>query len=202
MTPGGYLEAARVPESLELQEFGLWAIERFQVPRGDLDWVGWPSLTILRRYTLATLHCAGEVVMEDSFMELSRHLPIWLAARGRVLITGLGLGCVVRGLLASPAVEHIDVVEIDKGILSAVGLEFVSNPRVTLHLGNALTIPWPKGTRWDCAWHDCWCEKGSKLHVLHAKLIGRYHGRVRRQGAWMFPRVLKRAMGHAVEVIG
>jgi hypothetical protein len=52
-----------------------------------------------------------EVVMEDSPRELRRHLPIWMHAHGRVLVTGLGLGCVVRGLLASPHVEYIDVAK-------------------------------------------------------------------------------------------
>jgi spermidine synthase len=51
--------------------------------------------------------------MEDTLSELRRHTPIFMRAKGRLLVTGLGLG-VVRGLLAKPEVEHIDVVEIDR----------------------------------------------------------------------------------------
>lgn len=195
MSPDQFLDAARVPDSLKSQEFGPWTIERINADEtilGQLGLLGWPTMTMLCRHTWATLHkTRGEVVMEDSRRELSRHLPIWLCARGRVLITGLGLGCVVRGLLASPDVEHIDVVEIDRDILRVVGPEFANNPRVTLHQADALSIDWPAGTRWDCAWHDIWCE-GDGLQVLHGKLICRYFPMVRRQGAWMLPRIAKR----------
>lgn len=193
--------AARVPEALKPQGFGTWLIERYRVPP-ELDWVGWPTITTLRRYTEATLHLNGEVVMEDSRQELSRHLPIWLAARGRVLITGLGLGCVVRGLLALPAIEHIDVVELDRDILRVVGPEFEGNPRVSLRHGDALKVTWPRGTCWDYAWHDIWCPSGSKLHTLHAKLLCKYRLRVGYQGAWMLPRVVKRSFSKMLKLIG
>jgi hypothetical protein len=189
LTPAAFLEAARVPKTLQPQAFGLWTIERYNVETKDLLWVGFPSITLLRRHTLATLHNGGVTVMEDSRRELSRHLPIWLVASGRVLVTGLGLGCVVRGLLISPEVEHVDVVEVDQGILDAVGPEF-AGARVTLHHADALTWEPPAGARWDFAWHDIHAERA--LQVLHAKLLVRYADRVRRQGAWMFPRWAKR----------
>ena len=132
--------------------------------------------------------------MEDSRLELSRHLPIWLAARGRVLVTGLGLGCAVRGLLASPAVEHVDVVEIDPDIIRIVGAEFAEDPRVNLIHGDALTVNFFPGTRWGYAWHDLW-EDGSgdkRLQRIHAELIVKYQDCVRHQGAWEFPRLAKR----------
>lgn len=212
LSPATFLEAARVPETVPLGRFGLWTIERVESKDGRelaqrgadglWEWVGWPSMTLLYRATEATLHQEhGEVVMEDSRRELRRHLPIWLAARGRVLVSGLGLGCVVRGLLASPAVEHIDVVEIDADILRALGPEFASSPRVALHHADALTWEPPAGARWDCAWHDIWCE-GSGLQLLHAELLVRYADRVRRQGAWMFPRFVKRRVHPSLKVIG
>jgi hypothetical protein len=157
---------------------------------------GGDTQTCLRRITEATMHSDGEIVMEDSLSELRRHLPIFLAARGRILITGLGLGCVVRGLLVNPDVSHIDVVEIDRQILERVGVEFADNPRVTLHHGDALTYKMPRD-RWDFAWHDIWCEGNRRLHVLHLRLLRRYHNRVGRQGAWMLPRTVKRRLASA-----
>jgi len=129
-------------------------------------------------------------VMDDTATELRRHLPIWLAASGRVLITGLGLGCVVRGLLTSPRVEHIDVIEIDDGILRAIGAEFAGE-RVTLHFCDAFEFDTSLYGSWDFAWHDICCE-GDGLHVLHAKLLERFKDTCRHQGAWQFPRMLKR----------
>src|SRR6185295_6407091 len=149
MKPHDFLEAARVPKSVEPQEFGLWTIERRTLHGPDgpskfwRELIGpcrWLDYTILRRWTLASMHLhLGEIVMEDSERELRRHLPIWLNARGRVLKTGLGLGCVVRGLLANPDVHHVDVVEIDADIIRIIGAEFAGNPRVTIHHADALT---------------------------------------------------------------
>lgn len=209
MTPGEFLAAARVPETLAPQTFGLWRIERHHLASipGLLPTarhalfaeIGAQSFTALRRVTLLQMHLTnhGEVVMEDTVRELRRHLPIWLAARGRILITGLGLGCVVRGLLASPRVELIDVVELDRDVLRVVGAEFERDPRVRLHLGDALTFGRRTSETWDFAWHDLWREPIDEpdggLQLLHAHLIATYRHRVRqRQGAWMFPRLVKR----------
>lgn len=202
-----YLEAARVPASIPLGRFGDgWLLERRKASEtilGELSLreqslpfgeVGWPDYTLLRREgTMAGLHLEhGEVVMEDSRRELRKHLPIWMAARGRVLKTGLGLGCVVRGLLANPAVTHIDVVEIDADIIERCGAEFVGNPRVSLHHADAET--WDYGKRsWDFAWHDLHSFDEEHLQVKHCRLMARFlsavaGGESGRQGAWAFPR--------------
>ncbi len=216
MTPRDYMEAARVPLSLEPQKFGDWEIRRLPLPlwlmrpgrRSVFEWaVKWEEYTALVRPLIAPLnwsniHLEGaggvaqklDVVMEDSPNELSRHLPIWMRAHGRVLITGLGLGCVVRGLLASPKVTHIDVVEIDAGIIRVVGAEFAENPRVTIHQADALQFDLP-GVNWHFAWHDIWTPGNEGLDLLHAELICRLYKRRPRvfiQGAWAFPRISKR----------
>lgn len=201
MKPADFIAAARVPESLKPQVFGLWSITRVSLENLESDFekfmflsqVGFRSQTALRRASWKTLHLEqGEVVMEDSLKELSTHLPIWLKAKGKVLITGLGLGCVVRGLLASPDVEHITVVEIDPHLLRVVGHEFRSNRRVELIQGDALKVFLPG--RFDYAWHDLWTDGDRHLQVLHADLIKRFHKQVKFQGAWRFPRFAKRRM--------
>lgn len=193
--------ACRVPSTIQPRTCGLWEIRRFTaeeiahpVARAFLtEEVGWSSYTALARTTMATLDRElGEIVMEDSQRELRRHLPILLAAQGRVLVSGLGLGCVVRGLLCKTEVEHIDVVEIDPTIVDLVGREFTDDDRVTLYIGDAESIEWPPGTRWDFAWHDVWSESES-LDVVHARMLVRYRDMVRAQGCWQFPRALKRA---------
>ena len=195
MTPLDYLEAARVPRTILPQKFGLWTIERL-VAGGQLaspteqamhvEMCGFPDYTLLRRYTLACeMGAPAEIVMEDSARELRKHLPIWLAGRGRVLVTGLGLGCVVRGLLANPDVDQVDVVELDDDILRVIGPEFACDPRVYLHAGDALEIELPG--RFDYAWHDLWVE-GPGLQLLHARLFHRFSRRCGPQGAWAFPR--------------
>src|SRR5580698_3453620 len=141
MTPDSFLNAARVPSTIKPQRFGPWEIARLPMPRWPEKFGGsfqWPDVTVLRhevQMNYSNMHKENDegrvmdVVMEDSAPELRRHLPIWMRARGRVLVTGLGLGCVVRGLLASPRIEHIDVVELDADILKIIGAEFATNPR-------------------------------------------------------------------------
>jgi len=132
----------------------------------------------------------GHVIMEDSPNELRKHLPILIHGKGRILKTGLGLGCVVRGLLSKPDVQHIDVIEIDQRIIKHVGPEFALSKRVTIHHDDALTMP-IKGA-WDFAWHDIYTEGNEGLQVLHAQLFHRFMGHAKTQGAWAFPREFAR----------
>jgi hypothetical protein len=204
MRPNDFVSAARVPGSLKPQAFGLWTIRRVAIadqPTASV-WaqmefllkIGFRSQTQLWRHTWATIHLPhGELVMEDSARELRKHLPIWLNAKGRVLVTGLGLGCVVRGLLASPKVEHITVVEIDANILRIVGHEFRFNKCVTLIHGDALKVQLPG--RFDYAWHDLHSSDGERhLQLLHAELLDKFYDQVTIQGAWELPRWFKRKM--------
>ncbi len=188
MTPESIIDACRVPETVPCCHRGIWEIRRQDVKYAYRKYLGqYPSMTVLLKTTMATLHLDhGDVVMEDSERELKRHLPILLAAKGRILVSGLGLGCVVRGLLANPHVQHIDVVEIDDTILDLVGPEFRDNGRVTLHHADALKIKWPRGKRWDFAWHDIHDDDG------HLSLLHRYRHCCHRQGAWMLPRFVKK----------
>lgn len=198
LSPSGYLHAARVPDALHDQEFGPWRIHRVELPDSIVRFrAGVRSFVCLSqraKVDISNMHLSDprDVVMEDSFFELRKHLPIWLTAHGRVLKTGLGLGCVVRGLLANPAVTHIDVIEIDADIIRVVGAEFMGNPRVTIHHADALQFD-TTGHRWDFAWHDIWCPGNEGLQVLHAELMKRFQGAAAQQGAWQFPRFVKRA---------
>src|SRR5689334_19270852 len=78
--------------------------------------------TFLYRVTDATLYDdpPGEVVMEDTPFELQTHLGFVMRAHGRVLVTGLGLGCVVRGLLANKNVKDVVCIENSKNVLELV----------------------------------------------------------------------------------
>lgn len=200
--PVAIMRAAKVPLSVQPREFWPWAITRQRLTStAELLAVGADQLTGLSRLdSIAHMHLVhGEVVMEDSVRELRRHLPIWMAAHGRVLNTGLGLGCVVRGLLTIPEVTHIDVVEIDAKIIEVVGAEFAGNPRVTIIHGDALALR-PDGRRWDFAWHDIWTEGNDGLQALHARMMVNLHPAVGRQGAWAFPRAIARRL--PVQLLG
>jgi hypothetical protein len=205
ITPNDFLEAARVPPSLQPQRFGDWRIDRLSLPECRRRGMPWKDYTLLRcliypPLDMSNIHLADDngtvskldVVMEDSPKELRRHLPIWLEAYGNVLVTGLWLGCVVRGLLAIPHIDHIDVVEIDSEIIRVVGAGFAANSRVSFIYGDALTAEFAAERQWDFAWHDIWTENNTGLDCAHVRLIMRFDSRVQRQGAWAFPREMKR----------
>lgn len=196
LAPIDFINAARVPDHIQAQEFFPWSIVRRKSP--DIGLLGFETQTLLCRWNWASLHQEhGEIVMDDSLPELRRHLPIWMAAKGRVLKTGLGLGCVVRGLLIKPEVEHIDVVEIDERIITICGAEFADNPRVTIHHADAHEFDF-HGLSWDYIWHDIHDnEEREHLTLQHARLMIRFMEVVpiRHQGAWAFPREAKRKIG-------
>lgn len=199
LTPRQHILAARVPLSIPSGTWGLWETFRQNIPdeSPERSRAGFSSFTVLAKFTEATMHKDhGDIVMEDSLSELEKHLPIWMSAHGRVLVSGLGLGCVVRGLLANTNVKHIDVMEIDSTIISLIGYtpEFVDNRRIAFHHCDALKKKWPNGTSWDFAWHDCHHPNGNgvDLHIMHLELMRRYKHRCKRQGAWALPREVKR----------
>lgn len=160
------------------------------------DLVGFPSMMVLSEANMHGLHMVddqgwgGHIIMEDSARELRKHLPILIHGTGRILKTGLGLGCVVRGLLSKPDVAHIDVIENDPRIIKHVGPEFAADPRVTIWEGDALSIDVPG--RWDFAWHDIYTEGNDGLELKHGELIARFMGRAAVQGAWGLPRIVSR----------
>jgi hypothetical protein len=152
------------------------------------------TYTFLTRLTEDTLYNQppGEVVMEDTPFELRTHLNFALRARGQVLVTGLGLGCVVRGLLANPNVTHVTCIEKSPDVLALVA-PYMPKERLTIVQADALD--WTKQTdqHFDCAWHDLWTNKDNgEPHVdfWHTKLIMNCWEKATRQGAWLFPRTV------------
>lgn len=151
--------------------------------------------TFLYRVTDHTLYNSppGEVVMEDTPMELSTHLGFVMRARGNVLVTGLGLGCVIRGLLENPNVEHVTVLENSVDVMELVW-PYMPKERLTIIFADALEWTATNTERFDCAWHDLWTDRDSgepHLDIWHAALFTNLKKCVKRQGAWAFDRSMK-----------
>jgi hypothetical protein len=206
------LKACRVPPAVPMGDFYPWVLDRVKLNGETAELIStgpptneqaiarliccWDTYVILGRWTEAKMHLPhGDIVMLDHQMELMKHLPILIHGAGRVLVTGLGLGCVVRGLLTRDQVDHIDVIELDRKIVDRIGPEFAGNDRVTLHHADALTFPL-NGQRWDFAWHDLW-DESRPLAMLHADVMTRFFTKVTRQGAWELPRWVKRRWGRS-----
>jgi hypothetical protein len=184
---------------------GLWYIRKWQIAkplfviRDKKDGSGVTlqpgRYTNLLRWTDATLHLGmGELVMHDEPNELRKHLNFMLRARGNVLITGLGLGCVVRGTLANPAVKHVTVVERDADVLKLVQ-PHMPTERLTIIHDDAISFCKATNQQFDCAWHDIWSDNDEPNLILqHTELLCALALTVPRQGAWDYPREYKRGL--------
>lgn len=132
--------------------------------------------------------------MTDTDAEIRDHSEAFYRisqkATKRVLINGLGLGVVVQAALEVDHVEHVDVVEIDLRIIQLVGPHYACD-RLAIHHANAYEKAkrWPRGTRWDVAWHDIWRDICGDNLPLMAKLHRAYGHRVGWQGSWSHARL-------------
>jgi hypothetical protein len=103
--------------------------------------------------TYTVLLLDGGFSMCDAPFVLRNYVPFLEEAQGDVLLTGLGLGCLVHGLLARPAVRSITVLECDADVLSLVG-PTVADPRVRLLRADAFSWTPPPGVAFDAAMLD------------------------------------------------
>lgn len=201
------LAAARA-DAIPAGESGAWSIKKlslakpFPVQRPSGPYTIPPGhYTQLFRMTNATMHTHGECVMNDMPDELNTHLDFMLKASGRILITGLGLGCVTRGCLANPNVEHITLIERDRHVIEMVMPHMPTTHRLTLVVADALK--WAENTseEFDCAWHDLWTDTSAEqpephLQVVHAELMTLMDSRVKNHhGIWAMPRYFRRRFG-------
>lgn len=152
------------------------------------------NYTHLTCLTNDTLYQGGDLVMNDYPGELKKHLEFIMLAYGRVVVMGLGLGCVVRGLLARHRVEHIDLVERSSDVVKLCGAS-VLDSRVTLHQCDA--TEWNPPAVYDFGWYDLWSNPDKDephLQLIHMGLFSRLRDSVGVQGAWAMPRRVRRSL--------
>ena len=203
-----YLKAGRA-EQIPAGASGLWYVKeinnpfRITLPNGKERAAG--KYTMLLRWTDATIHLGhGECVMIDDLPEMQTHLQAALTARGRVLVTGLGLACVARMLQQNPAVESITILEKSADVIKLV---WPHTPHERIELIEADAFAYLKATnrKWDCGWHDIWTDRSAgepALAVEHQRLLGICADRVSQQGAWAFPRRHRRAFANMLATHG
>lgn len=131
-------------------------------------------------------------VMSDTPSEIIEHRPAFKGARGRVLITGLGLGCLPHGLLTSDRITRIDIIEIDPDVIALTG-KYLTDPRVHIWQGSAADESVvPADLRWDYAWHDIWTHiadrnldpETAEHRIAYSTLRELWGPRVKRQDCW------------------
>lgn len=135
-------------------------------------------------------------VMSDTPAEILEHGDALLNAHGRVLITGLGLGCLPHALLTKPEVTRIDIIDIDPEIIALTG-KYLTDPRVHIWQGSAAEPQRIEGLRaeawcWDYAWHDIWTHisarnldtETAEHGISYTDLFELYEPYADQQSAW------------------
>lgn len=197
------IDACRA-DAIPVGESGLWYVKKWElefdlpvIKHGREIVVPAGYYTNLHRWTDATIHLTdGELVMTDMEDELVTHLEFILRAKGRILVTGLGLGCCVRGMLAKPEVTSVTVLENSPDVMKLVLPHMPKDPRLTIIEAEASEWCAKSKERFDCVWHDVWTDTSAGECVLAVKHSSLFIGTIRNcdlVGAWAFPRHIRRA---------
>lgn len=184
--PEKYDWKVSVPEG----KSGLWSVECFEVTEADsrFDALRAINPSSFGRFTPAghytRLMRGGTVVMSDTPDEIRDHSYFVRRAQGRVLIAGLGLGVVLKALLAKPEVSSVDVVEQSEDVVKLVWPTYQADQRARLIQADILEWQPEKGQKWDHAWWDIWDNICSDNLKDMTKLNRRFARRVPNKGAW------------------
>ena len=170
---------------------GKYRVEKFTVPPHDFH--AWKAGLTGGRYVPAgdytrLLHddMKFDCIMSDTPAEQRDHFCAFGAAKGRVLINGLGLGVFLEAILEKPEVEQVTVIEISEDVIKLVGSHHVfrDDPRVEIIHADAMTWRPARGKRFECVWHDIWptlcVDNLDDMKVLHRS----YGQRCEWQGSW------------------
>jgi hypothetical protein len=133
----------------------------------------------------------GILWMSDTPAELADHLPVARRIADpsckRVLINGLGLGCIAKLACSFDHVESIQVVEMDQRVIKLVGrwMQAEYGDRLQIISGDAYDMKWPPTEEpWDVVWHDIWPfiaeDNLEGMHRLHRM----YRSHCTWQGSW------------------
>lgn len=150
-------EPMAIPEG----KSGKWSVERYTVNSRE---VGLYNLRLIRDgqyrrilppgiYT--RLQHGADTVMSDTPAESHEHARLLRAARGNILLNGLGLGFCLAAILRKPGVDAVTVIEKSADVLTLVQ-PHITDKRVSIIHADALKWRPAKGIRFDVVWHDIW----------------------------------------------
>lgn len=184
-----------VPEG----EHGTCSVRRFTVERDSIENLR-QSLhgRGCQPGTYTGLYRGNGLWMSDTTAERRDHINAALRISGglhggtpaeRVLIGGLGLGCILRVALLTPGVQHVDVVELDADVLALVGPHYqamaeANGTDLVLHHADLFDQRWAPGTHWNVAWFDIWQHLCTDDLDDHARLARSYARRTDWYACW------------------
>jgi len=110
--------------------------------------------------------------MSDTWLERFTNFEILQAARGRVLLAGLGIGMLVVPLCQKPEVEQVVVLEIEPQVIALVE-PYLRHPKLIVLLADAYNPPF-KGKVFDTIYLDIWKNICSDNWTQMKPLLAQY----------------------------
>ncbi len=135
------------------------------------------------------MHDERGMVMSNEDYEIHAAARFAATATGCVVVLGLGLGLVVRMLLARAEVSRIAVVEIDNEVIDLVGDTFQADRRVTIREGDAFSSQCVRKHRRKYSdataiWADIWDAADANSYGQRLALTARWAGVAPRIDCW------------------
>jgi hypothetical protein len=119
-------------------------------------------------------------MMSDEPEDTDLLVPAWQNCVGSVLLTGLGLGCLVSALLRKSSVTHIDVVESSPTLIELLRPYFPTDRLTFIHGDGFSPSTWRSpGTFWDTAFLDMWVAGGVERVSSQMEAMIAYRGLVK-----------------------
>lgn len=183
---------------------GTWEIRKFRVGRNEAKLhqgkerlrsivIGGPIRAVAAgAYTklCETTETFNEGIwMSDTPAECVDHLPPVKRATGDVLINGLGLGLVLKNVLAKREVTRVVVVEKSPDVIALVAPHFAKDRR--LEVVEADAFEYEPRERFDVVWHDVWAHLDQDYLPEMERLKAKYAD-AGWQGCWSEPDVIPR----------
>jgi len=170
----------RAPVAIPEGSLGVWSIEHIHLKKpgpiaGSLAYPG--DYTVLKKEGI-------DIIMSDTAQEYYEHEPLWMNAKGSVLIGGLGLGMVITPLLADPRVEKITLIENSPEVIDLVWPHYQDLEGV--HLVVSDFEAWESTEKFNYVWHDTWiADNELDRHEYREKMTRKYEDRCDDMGFWV-----------------
>ena len=116
------------------------------------------------------MHIGKEFMMSDTKMERKSNRDFIRAARGKVVIGGLGIGMLLHNILDKSEVDSVLVIENNKDVIDLVAPRF-AHPKLTVVHGDVFTYETKE--KFDSIYFDIWAtiseDNLDDIRKLHAK---------------------------------
>lgn len=124
--------------------------------------------------------------MSYTFSEALSLRPGVRAAKGNVLIGGLGMGWLAREVLRKKGVKDVTIVEQDPDIANFFGEPFKQafGQRVDIVTGDAFDYAEEHGNKYDRILMDIWHDYGNQSDSRWRRLVNRYQGTSTKLWQW------------------